>query len=310
MTIDDISTTVDEFATGRATPSARWFDGVEPHGANGYLFHQFLADNTNLRTDRYTRGEPDPPRSRSLRRSPTQSGPTAPVSGSRPAARSTTWRRPIPRRSTSPCWSRSLDTTSRTCTWSRSAPRTDQAAEQPGPARRRPQPPPFAGSVPRITRRRLWRRWNPLADAAALATLWLANPDLDARIKAGGPFNTPTQPRSTAATTPATPTTRPSTRPPHSDRTVLVARSSRAEGGQVDARTCRHQHPRPDSLTAATSARHDTLAAAGYTVDLLDLYAEGFDQVLRPDDEPDWHDSGKEYWSRSARTWPGSPPPT
>ena len=30
-----------------------------------------------------------------------------------------------------------------------------------------------------------------LADAAALATLWLANPDLDARIKAGGPFNTP-----------------------------------------------------------------------------------------------------------------------
>lgn len=55
-------------------------------------------------------------------------------------------------------------------------------------------------------------------------------------------------------------------------------------------------HPRPDSLTAATSARaRDTLAAAGYTIDLLDLYAEGFDPSLRPDDEPDWHDSGKEY---------------
>ncbi|GGN51625.1 putative NADPH-quinone reductase [Actinoplanes campanulatus] len=55
-------------------------------------------------------------------------------------------------------------------------------------------------------------------------------------------------------------------------------------------------HPRPDSLTTATAARaRDTLAAGGWTVDLLDLYREGFDPSLRPDDEPDWGDAAKEY---------------
>jgi N-ethylmaleimide reductase len=29
------------------------FDGVEVHGANGYLIDQFLRDKTNKRTDRY-----------------------------------------------------------------------------------------------------------------------------------------------------------------------------------------------------------------------------------------------------------------
>ncbi|MBL8215480.1 MAG: alkene reductase [Bryobacterales bacterium] len=53
LTIAQIAEVVDEFA--QATRNARdaGFDGVELHAANGYLPNQFLAPNTNLRTDAY-----------------------------------------------------------------------------------------------------------------------------------------------------------------------------------------------------------------------------------------------------------------
>ncbi|MFD7257734.1 NAD(P)H oxidoreductase [Streptomyces sp. NPDC059874] len=55
-------------------------------------------------------------------------------------------------------------------------------------------------------------------------------------------------------------------------------------------------HPRSDSLTAQVADRaRRLLEAAGGTVDLLDLYAEGFDPLLTPADEPDWTNREKEY---------------
>ncbi|MCB8906840.1 MULTISPECIES: NAD(P)H oxidoreductase [unclassified Streptomyces] len=55
-------------------------------------------------------------------------------------------------------------------------------------------------------------------------------------------------------------------------------------------------HPRTDSLTAQVAARlHARLKDEGGTVDVLDLYAEGFDPVLRPEDEPDWENREKAY---------------
>ncbi|MER7793778.1 alkene reductase [Streptomyces sp. NPDC097640] len=51
LTEAEITRTVDEFATAARNAVAAGFDGVEIHGANGYLVHQFLAPNANRRTD-------------------------------------------------------------------------------------------------------------------------------------------------------------------------------------------------------------------------------------------------------------------
>lgn len=53
LTRDEIVRTVEYYADAAANALAAGFDGVEIHGANSYLVHQFLADNTNLRTDDY-----------------------------------------------------------------------------------------------------------------------------------------------------------------------------------------------------------------------------------------------------------------
>lgn len=53
MTTDDIRTTIADFAAAARNAVAAGFAGVEVHSANGHLLHQFLAGNTNRRTDAY-----------------------------------------------------------------------------------------------------------------------------------------------------------------------------------------------------------------------------------------------------------------
>lgn len=49
----EIPGVVSDYARGAANAKAAGFDGVEIHGANGYLVDQFLRDGVNQRTDAY-----------------------------------------------------------------------------------------------------------------------------------------------------------------------------------------------------------------------------------------------------------------
>ncbi|HWK45344.1 MAG TPA: alkene reductase [Stellaceae bacterium] len=53
---DEIPDIVADYAAAARRAIQAGFDGVEIHGANGYLLDQFLRDSTNKRTDRYGGG--------------------------------------------------------------------------------------------------------------------------------------------------------------------------------------------------------------------------------------------------------------
>jgi N-ethylmaleimide reductase len=56
MTEADIRTAIAEYGQAALNAVAAGFDGVELHGANGYLLEQFFRPTSNLRTDRYGGG--------------------------------------------------------------------------------------------------------------------------------------------------------------------------------------------------------------------------------------------------------------
>ncbi|MBO3681998.1 alkene reductase [Streptomyces sp. NEAU-YJ-81] len=56
MTDGEIRQTIEDFAAAARNAIEAGFDGVELHGANGYLLQQFLATNANQRTDQWGGG--------------------------------------------------------------------------------------------------------------------------------------------------------------------------------------------------------------------------------------------------------------
>ncbi len=65
LSTDDIARVVEDYRHAAKNAKAAGFDGVQLHGANGYLVDQFLRDSTNLRDDAY--GGPAENRVRFLR---------------------------------------------------------------------------------------------------------------------------------------------------------------------------------------------------------------------------------------------------
>lgn len=53
LTTDELGLVMQEFVMASRNAIEAGFDGVELHSANGYLLHEFLAPNSNVRTDSY-----------------------------------------------------------------------------------------------------------------------------------------------------------------------------------------------------------------------------------------------------------------
>lgn len=53
FTKDELAATKEEFVQAARNAIAAGFDGIELHGANGYLLEQFLSPNSNQRSDEY-----------------------------------------------------------------------------------------------------------------------------------------------------------------------------------------------------------------------------------------------------------------
>ncbi len=53
LTVEDVARVIEDYRHAAQNAQKAGFDGVQLHGANGYLVDQFLRETTNLRTDEY-----------------------------------------------------------------------------------------------------------------------------------------------------------------------------------------------------------------------------------------------------------------
>lgn len=194
MSLGEIRGAVDEFGLAAANAVRAGFDGVEIHGANGYLVHQFLSPTINQRTDEY--GGSIEGRSRLLLEIVSAISDAMPRSriGLRlsPFADYNSTRDPRPE-----------ETYGQLAHWLQTA---GLAYLHLADTNAWTGAPDYARMLPIV--REHYR--GPLivnagitperaadivssgeADAVAFGRLFLANPDLPARIRAGGPYNSP-----------------------------------------------------------------------------------------------------------------------
>lgn len=194
MTLGEIQTAVEEFGLAAANAVRAGFDGVEIHGANGYLIHQFLSPTINQRIDEY--GGNAEGRSRLLLEIVAAISDVMPRSriGLRlsPFAHYNSTRDPNP-----------INTYGSVARWLQTAGLAylhlaDTNAWNGAPDYERMLPlfrEHYRGPLivnAGISPDRATDIINSgEADAVAFGRLFLANPDLPARIRAGGPYNSP-----------------------------------------------------------------------------------------------------------------------
>lgn len=190
LTLEEIAETIADFASAARNAMAAGFDGIELHAANGYLIHQFLSDNVNLRADEY--GEParfalDVAQAVAEAIGPGRTGirlsPGNPYNGieeSDPAGLYTALLRAL---RSDLAYVHLLEIGDRSLT-------EQLRAAWPGTLVLNPHTgkSPVAGMFASAEEA---EAALPVADVVALGGLWLANPDLPARIRARGPYNEP-----------------------------------------------------------------------------------------------------------------------
>ncbi|GAB3969880.1 alkene reductase [Actinoallomurus acanthiterrae] len=192
MSVEDIAQTIEDHVSAARNAVEAGFDGVELHGANGYLIHQFLADGSNRRTDAYGGSienrirfavevagavtDAIGPERVGIRLSP-----GAAVNGITESDTAELY--PALVRALAPlglAYVHVMEVGDRDTT------RAIRAA-WPGALILNPHAVP--GPLPSSPETGVDALREGLADAISHARLWLANPDLPERIKAGGPYN-------------------------------------------------------------------------------------------------------------------------
>ncbi|MBT2208119.1 alkene reductase [Actinomadura sp. NEAU-AAG7] len=192
MTRDDIAQAVQEFADAARNAIDAGFDGVELHGANGYLIHQFLTDGSNERTDSYggtvenrirfgvevARAVADAIGAERLGFRISLGSTSNGVSESDTIELYTGLLAALA--PLGPAYLHILELGDRGTT-------RELRAAWPGALILNAHPTPE--SFPSTPEHGLEALREGVADAVAFGEMWLANPDLPARIRAGGPYN-------------------------------------------------------------------------------------------------------------------------